>query len=140
MKRRHQKPEPPKRSAPRQGDQGLPPLGVLEEFTHASLSKWREAGRNLERLSQQLFFGLEAHRSQHSHELVDAIRASTKGPQQFNGWARLVGYQYTTQPLSMLGSTKGGRWAVQHRNGVESSNLHALSSTLRGRGFSYCIS
>jgi hypothetical protein len=114
VKRRHRKPEPPKRNAPRQGDQGLPPLGVLEEFTRASLSKWREAGRNLERLSQQLFFGLEAHRSQHSHELVDAIRASTRGPQQFNGWARLVGYQYTTQPLSMLGSTKGdgGRFNI----------------------------
>ena len=116
-KRRHRKPEPPKRNLPQQGDKGLPPLGVLEEFTHGSLAKWREAGRNLERFSQQMFFGLEAHRSQHSSELIDAIRASVKGAQQFKGWARLVDYQFTNQPLSMLGSTKGdgGRFNIGAR-------------------------
>jgi RES domain-containing protein len=114
VKRRHRKPEPPKRNAPRQANQGLPPLGVLEEFTQASLAKWREAGRNLERFSQQLFFGLEAHRSQHSRELIDAIRTSTKPSCKFKGWVRLVDYQYTNHPLSMLGSTKGdgGRFNI----------------------------
>jgi hypothetical protein len=114
MKRRRRNPEPPKRNAPLQTDQGLPPLGVLEEFTQASLARWREAGKNFERLSQQLFFGLEAHRAQHSHELIDAIRACTIGPREFNGWARLVDYQYTNQPLSMVGSTKGdgGRFNI----------------------------
>jgi hypothetical protein len=92
----------------------LPPLGVLEEFTQASLAAWRKAGKNLEKFSQQLFFGLEAHRAMHSRELIDAIRASTKGPLGFKGWSRLVDYQYANQPLSMVGSTNGdgGRFNI----------------------------
>lgn len=114
MKRRRQRPAPPRRSAPRQPDYGLPPLGVLEEFTQGSLAKWREAGRNLDQLSEQLFFGLEAHRSRSSGELVDAVRAAASGPRTFNGWCRLVDYQYTNQPLSMAGSLKGdgGRFNI----------------------------
>lgn len=114
MKRRQRKPTPPRRSTPRQGDYGPPSLGVLEEFTGGSLAKWREAGRNLAHLSAELFFGLEAHRSRFSSELMDAVRAANKGPCSLRGWARLVDYQYTNQPLSMAGSVHGdgGRFNI----------------------------
>jgi len=114
MLRRRPKSGPPSRRTPRQTDQGLPPLGVLEEFTHASLAQWRQAGRNLEQFSRQLFFGLEAHRAQHSRELIHAIRASTKALTEFSGWARLVDYRYTNQPLTMAGSISGdgGRFNI----------------------------
>lgn len=45
---------------------------------------WRSAGKNLERFSKTLFFDLERHRAQHSDELLDAIRRSTKGPFEFS--------------------------------------------------------
>jgi RES domain-containing protein len=111
---RHRKPAPPRRGAPLAEDQALPPLGVLEEFTHASLSKWRTAGKNLNQFSQSLFFDLEKHRNQHSNELLEAIRSSTRGPFEFKHWGRLVDYQYTNQPLSTAGSVKrdGGRFNI----------------------------
>lgn len=65
---------------------------MLEEFTHASLSKWRSAGKNLDQFSKSLFFDLEKHRNQHSDELVEAIRSSTHGPFEFMHWGRLVDY------------------------------------------------
>lgn len=114
MKRRHRKPAPPRHPPPRQAEPGLPALEVLEEFTQASLAAWRVAARNLEQLSQEMFFGLEARRSRHSRELVDAILAASSGLSDFQGWARLVDYQYTNQPLSVAGSIKGdgGRFNI----------------------------
>ena len=111
---RRRKPTLPNRQAPQASDLGLPTLGVLDEFTRASLAQWRAAGRNLERFSQTMFFDLERHRAQHSGELLDAIRSSSKGPFKFQGWARLVDYQFSNQPLSMEGSLKGdgGRFNI----------------------------
>lgn len=114
MKPRNRKPAPPRRKPPRQPEQGPPPLLALDEFSQGSLAKWREAGRNLDRLSHEMFFGLESRRSRCSAEIVDAIRRSTTGPREFRGWSRLVDYQFTTQPLSMAGSVKGdgGRFNI----------------------------
>lgn len=111
---RRKKPSPPRSKAPQSASSGLPPLGVLEEFSQASLSQWRAAGRNLERFGQAMFFDLERHRAEHSDELLEAIRSSTKGPMEFTSWARLVDYQYSNQPLSTEGSIKGdgGRFNI----------------------------
>ncbi len=111
---RRRKPAPPSRLPTQAIEPGLPSLGFLEEFTRGSLSQWRSAGKSLERFSKTLFFDLEKHRAQHSDELVDAIRSSTKGPFEFRGWARVVDYRYSTEPLSMEGSLKGdgGRFNI----------------------------
>jgi hypothetical protein len=87
---------------------------VLEEFSRASLSQWRAAGKNLERFSQALFFELEKHRALHSSELMDALRASASGPFEFSNWSRLVDYRFANDPLSMEGSLKGdgGRFNI----------------------------
>ena len=114
MKRRNRRAAPPRRSSPLPPEHGLPGLEILEEISAHSLAKWRQAGRNLEQFSETLFFGLEARRSRHSTELLDALRTSAQGPRIFDGWARLVDYQYANQPLSMEGSLKGdgGRFNV----------------------------
>jgi hypothetical protein len=111
---RRRKPAPPKRKAAQPADLGLPTLGVLEEFTRASLAQWRAAGKNLERFSQTLFFDLERHRAQHSDEFIEAIRSSSKGPVEFHGWARLVDYRFSNEPLSTEGSIRGdgGRFNI----------------------------
>ena len=87
---------------------------MLEEFSRASLSQWRAAGKNLERFSQALFFELEKHRALHSSELMDALRASASGPFEFSNWSRLVDYRFANDPLSMEGSLKGdgGRFNI----------------------------
>lgn len=94
--------------------QGLPPLVFLEEFTQGSLARWRAAGRNLERFSHDLFFALEARRAKYSAELIDAVRSATTKRFESSGWARLVNWQFTNQPLSMAGSVRGdgGRFDV----------------------------
>lgn len=99
---------------PQAEDQALPSLGVLEEFSRASLAKWRAAGRDLRRFSRLLFFDLERHRASHSDDLLDAIRSSARGPFEFRQWARLVDYQFTNEPLSIAGSIKrdGGRFNI----------------------------
>lgn len=114
MKRRSRRPAPPRRTSPLPSEPGLPGLEILEEISAHSLAKWRQAGRNLEQLSEALYFGLEARRSRHSAELLDALRKCAQGPRTFHGWARLVDYQYANQPLSMAGSLKGdgGRFNV----------------------------
>lgn len=114
MKRRNRKPAPPRRRNPLPPEPGLPGLEILEEISASSLAKWRQAGRNLEQLSETMFFGLEARRSRHSAELMDALRRSAQGPRTFQGWSRLVDYQFSNQQLSMSGSLKGdgGRFNV----------------------------
>ena len=104
----------PERPAPQAVPLGLPPLGILEEFSSASLARWRKAGRNLDRFSRALFFDLEEHRTRHSEELVDGIRMSACGPLEFSPWVRLVDYRYTNEPLSTRGSIKGdgGRFNI----------------------------
>lgn len=111
---RRRKPAPPRRAPPPAPDLGLPTLGVLDVFSRSSLTQWRAAGRNLERFSQALFFDLEKHRAQHSAELIEAIRTSTRGPFEFREWTRVVDYQYSNEPLSMEGSIKGdgGRFNI----------------------------
>lgn len=86
----------------------------LEEFTQGSLARWRAAGRNLQRLSHELFFGLEAHRAKHSGALIDAVRSATTPSCEFPGWTRLVDWRYTNYPLSMAGSVRGdgGRFNI----------------------------
>lgn len=114
MKRRNRRPAPPRRKSPLPPEPGLPGLEILEEISAHSLAKSRQAGRNLEQLSEALYFGLEARRSRHAADLLDALRKSAQGPHTFQGWARLVDYQYANQPLSTAGSLRGdgGRFNV----------------------------
>ncbi len=61
-----------------------------------------------------MFFGLESRRSRLSAQLIDAIRKASTAPREFRTWARLVDYQYSNRPLSVIGSLKGdgGRFNI----------------------------
>lgn len=112
--RRRRKPQPPERIPPLPANASLPPLEILEQFTHASLRQWLEAGKNLESLSHSLFFELERHRAEHSRDLIRAVQAGLSGKFEFRSWARIVDYQFSHQPLSMAGSVArdGGRFNI----------------------------
>jgi hypothetical protein len=91
----------------------LPSLTELERFSHASLAQWKAAGKNFDDLSHELYFGLERYRTEHVHELIEAIRARFGSPFQFEGWARIVSYRHTLEPLSTVGTLKsGGRFNI----------------------------
>jgi RES domain-containing protein len=86
----------------------LPSLTELERFSHASLAQWKAVAKTLDNLSHSLYFGLERHRKEHAGELIEAVRARLGGPFRFDGWARIVSYRHTLEPLSTAGSMKGG--------------------------------
>ncbi len=111
---RRRRPRPPERSQPATSEPSPPSLAKLDQFSRASLGQWKRAGRNLERLSQALYFEIERHRAENAEGLVDAIRSRLKGPFQFEDWARIVDYRYTLEPLSVAGSVQhdGGRFNI----------------------------
>lgn len=111
---RRRKPLPPSRPVNPAADPSLPSLETLEQFTHASLGKWRQAGKQLEALSHTLFFDLERHRAEHAIELIEAIQAGLCGPFAFPSWARIIDFRYSNQPLSLAGSVSrdGGRFNI----------------------------
>lgn len=111
---RQKKPPPRSRPSPAEADASLPSLELLEQFSHASLSQWKAAGRTLAALSNALFFGLESQRAENANALVDAVRLGITGPFAFQDWARIVDWRYSTVPLSMAGSVRGdgGRFNI----------------------------
>lgn len=111
---RQKKPPPRSRPSLAEGDASPPSLELLEQFSHASLSQWKAAGRNLAALNNALFFGLESQRAEIANALVDAVRLGVTGPIAFQDWARIVDWRYSTAPLSMAGSVRGdgGRFNI----------------------------
>ena len=111
---RQKKPPPRSRSSPAEADGSPPSLELLEQFSRASLSQWKAAGRNLTALNNALFFGLESQRAEIANALVDAVRLGVTGPFAFQDWARIVDWRYSTAPLSMAGSVRGdgGRFNI----------------------------
>lgn len=111
---RPKNPPPRSRSSFAEADGSPPSLELLEQFSRASLSQWKVAGRNLTALNSALFFGLESQRAENANALVDAVRLGVTGPFAFQDWARIVDWRYSTAPLSMAGSVHGdgGRFNI----------------------------
>ena len=111
---RRKKPPPPSRSSSTEGDASPPSLEVLEQFSRASLTRWKVAGRTLAALNNALFFGLESQRAEIASALIDAVRLGVTRPFAFQDWARIVDWRYSAAPLSMAGSVRGdgGRFNI----------------------------
>lgn len=111
---RRKKPPPPSRTSTAEADASPPSLEILEQFSRASLSKWKSAGRGLSTLNSALFFGLESQRAENANALIDAVRLGVTGPFSFQDWARIVDWRFSTVPLSMAGSVlrDGGRFNI----------------------------
>ncbi len=111
---RPKKPPPRSRPSLAEADASPPSLELLEQFSHASLSQWKAAGKTLAALNNALFFGLERQRAENANALLDAIRLGVTGPFEFKDWARVVDWRYSTAPLSMAGSVQrdGGRFNI----------------------------
>jgi RES domain-containing protein len=85
----------------------MPSLLELERFSQANLRQWTAAGAALQALYAALYFELEPKRQKDGHKLLDAIRSRATQDFQFENWSRVVNYQYSNEPLSTLGSTRG---------------------------------
>lgn len=112
MKRRRPPPRAPE-PIPRFGAE-LPGLAELDRFSLESLTQWRTAERTLVQLHRAQFFALEEQRQAHSAQLVEALRSAAMPGPSFEGWSRIIDWQYNLAPLSVAGSLKrtGGRFNI----------------------------
>jgi RES domain-containing protein len=94
------------------GDPEMPSLLELDRFSTGSLRKWAESARSLDELHASLHFDLEPLRQRDGQKLLDAIRSRASMDLPFQGWSRIVDYQFTLDPLSLAGSLRnvGGRF------------------------------
>lgn len=88
-------------------DDEMPSLLELERFSQANLRQWLSAGSALQALYSSLYFELEPKRQRDGQRLLDAIRSRAIQDFEFRDWSRVVDYQYSHEPLSTIGSTKG---------------------------------
>mgnify|MGYP003423052814 FL=1 len=100
-RRSRNKPPPPGRpphpAAP-------PTLYELERFSNDDLARWAGVSERLDELQRELHVGLESQRHAHRDALFTALRGAAAPALTLGRWVRLVGYQYSLQPLSPIGS------------------------------------
>lgn len=93
-------------------DPDMPSLLELERFDEASFKQWKSAGAGLDALYTSLYFDLEPARQRDGQRQLDAVRRVAIQDFHFDGWCRIVDYQYSLTPLSTAGSVRsvGGRF------------------------------
>lgn len=93
-------------------DPSTPGLLELDRFTDSSVAEWDAFAKQFDQYHYQWYFELEAQRATHHDELCEALASVKPKTVDLSGWGRAIQWQYTTQPLSVVGSTKwvGGRF------------------------------
>ena len=89
-------------------------LGILEleRFSQETLTRWNALSEDLDELQAALYFGILPEQRRLRESLLDAVRQSTPMTVPLSRWARIVTYQYSTEPLSAAGSLHG--WGGRH--------------------------
>lgn len=86
---------------------------LLDKFTHADLRAWKRLSDDVEEYHVRLYHHLEAKRSLHMADLIDALQARKTVNKKGKSWHRIVDYKYSNEPLSCVGSLKkGGRFNI----------------------------
>jgi hypothetical protein len=100
-----------KLKGPKGDDKGTKVL--LDEFTVADLRSWQKLADDYDKYHVQLFYHLEGLRRLHHDEILEALQASKPASLKMNNWARIIGYKYSLDPLSAVGSlVSGGRFNI----------------------------
>ena len=86
---------------------------MLDEFSSQDLRRWKRNSNLLNEYRVRQFYELESLRALSREALVDALKPSPDEHLRIDGWARIVNYRYSDQPLSAKGSLiAGGRFNV----------------------------
>ncbi len=81
---------------------------LLDEFTTQYLRRWKRNSNLLNEYRVRQFFELESLRELSREALVDALKQAPYEHLSVDGWARIVSFRYSEQPLSAQGSLVGG--------------------------------
>jgi hypothetical protein len=86
---------------------------LLDEFSQQDLRSWQRNSELLNEYRVRQFYELESLRELHKTELSQALKQVCPVAQTISGWARIVNYRYSLNPLSATGSLlHGGRFNV----------------------------
>ncbi len=86
---------------------------LLDEFSHQDLRTWKRSSELLNEYRVKQFYELESLRELHKPELSEALRKHGQVDISVDGWARIVNFQYSSEPLSTTGSLlHGGRFNI----------------------------
>lgn len=86
---------------------------LLDKFDQIDLRSWKRFSDRDEEYHVRLFHHLEALRSIHKNELLDALHAAKTTSKKAGSWYRIVDFRYSNEFLSSKGSMrKGGRFNI----------------------------
>jgi hypothetical protein len=86
---------------------------LLDRFSQADLRTWQRMADKADRYWIGLYHYLEAQRQLNHSDLLEALQSATPTAIRNNIWFRIVDYQFSMQPLSLVGSMRaGGRFNI----------------------------
>lgn len=84
---------------------------LLDQFSQRDLRTWKRVSEGFEKYHIGVFYHLEGLRQLHQQEICNALLSSTAVTIESEAWIRIVDYQYSLEPLSLVGSIlQGGRF------------------------------
>lgn len=88
---------------------------VLDQFTLDAVRNAKNYAREGARYQWDYYAALAQQRAEKSEEIKKSLIGAAEGPFAFEGWQRVVDYQYSLHPLSAVGSVvtdPGGRFNI----------------------------
>ena len=89
-------------------------VGLLDQFNLGDIRRWSKLRDDLRRMHWDFQSDLAFQRSKITGKLSKSLQAAAVRGYSFEGWQRVVTYQYATAPLSVSGSLvdPGGRFNI----------------------------
>ena len=80
---------------------------ILDVFTEADIERWTDNIVCATQCANAVHFDLERQRVNNRADLLAALRSVEPSIIDIDNWIRVVDWQWSLQPLSMIGSTRG---------------------------------
>jgi hypothetical protein len=107
----------------------IPVVHVFDVFTEEDIKKGTRFKDEVLLFLWDHYASLLHQRSAASEAITAALAQAAVGPYPFNGWMRVVDYQYTNHPLSAVGSIRsmtGGRFNIGDIDPIKFAPFPAL--------------
>ncbi len=117
-----------KRRPSRRKSKGQPSFFILDRFSLDDIRRWKAVRDKILQYHWEYYSSLTYQRSRVGDPLRAALAEAVEGPFVFEGWQRVVKYQYALTPLSLAGSLTdiGGRFNIGDIDPVRFTPFPAL--------------
>ena len=85
---------------------------LLDRFTKDNLEEWKQNVDNVQKLNYKFFYCLHSQREAIYEKICESLKKNSSQTYRITDWHRIIGYRYTLNPLSCVGSLRwiGGRF------------------------------